>query len=403
MFVAKNKKKPFHFLILPLLFMLPNFASCQKIDRNTLDSAIEEKFLDAAKGKKNIQSANLLIHSDKLKLHITKSYGTFVRDGKSILTTTDQPFHVASVGKMFTSALVFLAIEKNKITLETPIITILNREYLKGLYEMNGMDYSEKVTIRQLLNHTSGVADYFESTDSKKEPTKTVLEEISKDPSRFWTPDDLIEFTRTNQKAVGKPGEKFLYSDTGYVLLGKILEKIYQKNFETILAEQILIPLHMDSTYMHLRSLPKNPKQLELSPMFLENEDVTGYKSISADWAGGGIVSTTEDLLLFQKALVTGKLVSLSNYQKMVGTYRFMDGIEYGLGLMTVRYGDMLFLMAGTPELYGHSGLLSTLCFYTPEYDAYIIANFGSTKAVDSAFEMMFHLMRILKDIQDAL
>ena len=77
-----------------------------------------------------------------------------------------------------------------------------------------------------------------------------------------------------------------------------------------------------------------------------------------------------------------------------------MDGIYYGLGLMTVRFGDMSFLMPKTPDLHGHSGLLSTLLFYSPDYDSYVIANLGSTEDVGDSFEMMFWIMQYLKEIK---
>ncbi|HNN82229.1 MAG TPA: serine hydrolase, partial [Leptospiraceae bacterium] len=123
--------------------------------------------------------------------------------------------------------------------------------------------------------------------------------------------------------------------------------------------------------------------------------------SISADWAGGGIISTAQDLLLFHQALIKGKLISNLNYSSLVGKNKFLDGIYYGKGLMTVRFNDMSFLMPKTPELYGHSGLLGTLLFYSPEYDSYIIANLGSTEDVGESFEMMFWIMQDLKEIKN--
>ncbi|TGL57303.1 class A beta-lactamase-related serine hydrolase [Leptospira ognonensis] len=372
---------------------------CQITDKKEAESEIEKKFLSAVTNQDNIKNASLLVHSDKLQLHVSRSFGT-VFDGKTEIPAVPiQPFHTASIGKMFTSVLILKEIEKGKLSFDTKIINILGQEFLKGLFVFEGTDHADKVTIKQLLNHTSGMADYFESTDETNKNAKAVIGEISKNPNQFWKPNDLVEFTRKYQKAIGKPGETFAYSDTGYVLLGLILEKLNKQTLEDQLKVKIFAPLQMNSTYMHLRSQPISENQLPLSHMFLGEQDVTNFKSISADWAGGGLVSTTEDLLKFQKALVSGRLISSKMYEEMKGTYPFHDGIFYGLGLMTVDYGEMLFLMKGTPLLYGHSGLLSTLCFYAPEYDTHIIANFGSTDHIDDAFEMMFHLMRILKDV----
>ncbi|MDZ4727090.1 MAG: serine hydrolase domain-containing protein [Leptospira sp.] len=383
-----------------LFFLLTPFLlfNCQIKSIEEAKTQTQNRFLETAKDSKVIKSASLLVHSDVMKLHWKESYGHVLEEGKEIPTSPDQPFHIASIGKIIVSVLVFQEIEKGKLTLETPISKVLGYEILDGLFVFEGIDYKDKVTIGQLLSHTSGIADYFESTEG--ETNTSVIHEITKNPDHFWTPLELIEFTRKNQKALSKPGDAFHYSDTGYVLLGILLEKHFGKNLEALFSDKIFNPLGMDDTYMYLRSEPKNPKKLPLSQMFLENTNVTEFKSVSADWAGGGLISTTEDLLKFHKALVSGKLVRPEIYQKMKGKNEFHDGIYYGYGLMTVKYGDMLFLMAGTPELYGHSGLLSTLMFYSPEYDAHIIANFGSTTDIDKSFEMMFRLMMILKDVK---
>ena len=157
----------------------------------------------------------------------------------------------------------------------------------------------------------------------------------------------------------------------------------------------------MKKTYMHLRSEPSDKSKLPISTLMLGDKDVTGFRSISADWAGGGLISTTEDLLLFHKALISGNLLKKTNYRDLVGKNKFMDGIYYGQGLMTVRFGDMSSFMPKTPDLYGHSGLLSTLLFYSSEYDSYIIANLGSTIDVGDAFEKMFWIMQDLKQIKN--
>ncbi len=360
------------------------------------EKKIEERFQKTFKNSKHSKAATLLVHSDTLKIHIKTSAGSM--DNPKVNVIPDQPFHIASIGKLFTSVLIFQLIEGGKLSLDDSVQKILGSEILKNLFTYEGVDYSEKVTISHLLSHTSGVDDYFESVDKKN---KSVIDEITNNPDKFWTPVDLINFTRTNQKAVSKPGAKFHYSDTGYILLGLVIEKITSKKLEVILQEKIFTPLGMKKTYMHLRSEPSDKSKLPISTLMLGDKDVTGFRSISADWAGGGLISTTEDLLLFHKALISGNLLKKTNYRDLVGKNKFMDGIYYGQGLMTVRFGDMSSFMPKTPDLYGHSGLLSTLLFYSSEYDSYIIANLGSTIDVGDAFEKMFWIMQDLKQIKN--
>lgn len=358
------------------------------------EAKIVERFEKTFKSSKYSKAATLLVHSDSIKIHLKSSAG-FLEDQKSKVIP-DQPFHTASIGKLFTSVLIHQLIESGKLSLNDSVQKILGTDILKNLFVYEGTDYSEKVTISHLLAHTSGVDDYFDSVDKKN---KSVIDEITTNPDKFWTPIDLVNFTRTNQKAIAPPGAKFHYSDTGYILLGMVIEKITTKKLEVVLQEKIFTPLAMKNTYMYLRNEPSDKMKLPVSTMMLRDKNVTGFKSLSADWAGGGLISTTEDLLLFHKALINGKLITKTTYLSLVGKNKFMDGIYYGQGLMTVRFGDMSFLMPNTPDLHGHSGLLSTLLFYSPDYDSHIIINLGSTEDVGDSFELMFWIMQDLKQM----
>ncbi len=390
-----HKKYRIFFIIVLNLFLIFN---CSIRSVKEAEQKIEERFIKTFKNSKYSQTGTILVSSDQMKLRVKSAIGNVDDENKQIPASPDQPFHVASIGKIFTTVLIYQLIESGKLSLDSSVQKILGPDILKNLFVYESVDYSEKVTIQHLLSHTSGVEDYFESVDQK---SKSVMDEITKEPTKFWTPLDLLEFTRIHQKAVSKPGEKFHYSDTGFILLGLVIEKISGKKLENVLLEKIFNPLGMKNSYMHLRSEPIAKSKLPISTMMLGKTNVTRYKSISADWAGGGIISTTEDLLLFQKALINGKLLSNpKTYFSWTGKNRFMDGIYYGTGLMTVRFGDMFFLMPNTPDLHGHSGLLSTQFFYSPEYDAHIILNLGSTEDVGDSFELMFWILQDLKEVQ---
>jgi len=291
---------------------------------------------------------------------------------------------------MFTGVLIFQLIQAGKFTLQDKVHKYLSKEILDGLFVYNGKDYSEEVTIEQLLSHTSGIADYANS----------LMLTLLKEPEHFWTPLEILDYTRKNQKAVGKPNEKFYYSDTGYILLGLLIEKITGKSFEENLSNQIFKPLGMSNTYLHLRSLPESKTNLEISKIIFLKQDVTNYKSLSLDWAGGGAISNLEDLLKFSQALVEGKLIPKEIYESMKGNNKFHEGIYYGKGLMKVVLGDIFFLMKGTPELYGHSGILATQVFYCPEYDLHIILNLSSNEALEDSFKLLFFILKDIKEIQ---
>ena len=380
------------------IIIVVQFLHCSISNRQEGIKKLESRFKTAYKSMQFSKSATVLIHSDKYSLHEKYTEGFLLVDGKKSPSTVDQPFHIASIGKVFTAVIIFQLHSDGKISVEEKVEKYLPKDLLKDLYVIDGLDYSQEVTIKQLLSHTSGVADYFESED-KKSPG--IINEIPKQPDKFWSPTEILDYTRKNKTPVAKPGKIFHYSDTGYILLGLLIEKVTGKKYEDILIDKILNPLGMKNTYMYYRSEPLSKDKKKISPMMLGKLEVTDYKSISSDWTGGGIISTTEDLFLFHKALIEGKILRKEFYEYMKGKNKFLDGIYYGYGLMTVNFGDILFIMKGTPKLYGHSGLLSTLMFYSPEYDTHIIANFGSTDDNPKSFEMMYWILSTIKEIKN--
>ncbi|WP_167482875.1 serine hydrolase domain-containing protein [Leptospira jelokensis] len=305
-------------------------------------------------------------------------------------------FHSASVGKLFTMVLIRKLSEKGKISLNDPIHKYLNKELLKDLFVYEGIDYASEVTVEQLLSHTSGVNDYFES---KGIDGIDFIQIIQTKPNIKFEPVDLISYTQKNQKASFPPGKGFLYSDTGYILLGLIIESITKQKFENVLTKEILKPLDMLDTYMYKRSTPLSGKLLPISPIYLGTVEVTNFDSVTADWAGGGLITTTNDLLKFQKAVWNGKLLSNSKPLDWIGNHSFHTGILYGSGFMTIDYGEIFFLLRGTPKMYGHSGILGTLLFYNPELDLHVVANFGGSNQLESSFRWMLHVVRIAKEI----
>ncbi len=307
----------------------------------------------------------------------------------------ERPYHLASIGKVFTATLAFMLIERGQLALEDNISKHLSPEQLDNLFLFEGIDYQGQVTVRDLIGHTSGVADYFD------DPVSEGLhfpEEVVSNPDTKWTPAMLLNFSRQHQKAVGKPGAVYHYSDTGYVLLGLLIEAVTGKPFHQSLQEQFFVPLEMKDTYLMFygEAVNKPPKPLE--KFWLNGTEVSTFTSVSCDWAGGGIVSTTMDLLKFQRALRLGKLVKSSTVKEMTNCpNKFQPGIYYGLGMMKIHFEDFFFLLKGFPRVTGHIGVLSTHMFFDEQTQTHIIMNFGNTAHMTASFKS---LIEILKDIK---
>ena len=308
-------------------------------------------------------------------------------------TEEDQSFHSASVGKVFCATCVMMAVEARMATLSTPLAEILDPATLEGLFVFNGVDYKHEVTLEHLLSHTSGVNDYFEGKTVKG---PRFLDRIFKHPDHPFTPSELVAFTRENQKAVGRPGQTFQYSDTGYVLLGFALETLYQRPYAEILKEKIYTPLGLENTALSFHDAAFD--QRKLAPLYFKGRDMSQTKALSCDYSGGGLQTTTRDLARFLHGLFGGELITEPSLSAMmVPRHRFHGIMRYGLGMIEVRLHRVMPWKLGYPPLYGGLGSPSVHAFYDPEHkDAYII-NLSDASKMRKSFMILSKLMGVMK------
>jgi D-alanyl-D-alanine carboxypeptidase len=319
-----------------------------------------------------------------------------------------QPYHLASIGKVFTAVLIQILAERGMFSIQDKIQRFFSDSELANLFIYKNIDYASQVTIEHLLGHTSGIADYFEGIAGQinggKNKKISFIDEVLTHTDHHWTPQELIEFTRNYQSAVGIPGQIFNYSDTGYILLGMIVEKITQKSFAENLVNEIFLPLGMRDSYLMFYSEPANSPKRNIEKIWLNGTEVSSFESLSCDWAGGGIISTTADLLLFNRALRNGQLIGKESLEAMDRcNYRFRPGIHYGLGMMEIRFKEFFFLLGRLPRVRGHIGILSTHMFYDPSTDSHIIINFGDSARMVESFRALIDIENTLQRLsQDA-
>ena len=338
----------------------------------------------------SLSSVLLTIYSDE-----TGNLQQFATGTKNLSSDepvrTDSQYHTASVGKTMNATVFGMLVDEDKISFDDKIKTCLDDDILEGLFVLNGTDYSDQVTIRHLLKHTSGVACYF---GDPVKSDKMLMELIIDDPDLLFTPEELIAFTRDNQEPVGKPGQQFHYSDTGYILLGLILEAIEGKPYSDILEERIFEPLDMKNSY--LMFYQEGPA--DMLGIYLNGIDLSGRNALSVDWSGGSIVTTMDDLLTFMMALVNGELVSGEVYQQMTDfSESFDNGIYYGMGMMYFDFSELSFLLGSMTNVFGGMGITGTYMFYDQENDTYFIANFGSLDFTEKSIEELIKI-RMLYD-----
>lgn len=304
---------------------------------------------------------------------------------------TTRRFHAASVGKMMTATLAFDLAERGLLDLDAPVTSLAPGHETRGLFAGPG------VTPRHLLTHTSGAADYFE------DPAEGIAfaERLRRDPDHRYTPDELLAVTREAQQPVGAPGERFHYSDTGYVLLARILEEAGGASLGAQLYERIFAPAGLRETCLLFHTLPGGAPSssptpgadLDLAPLVVDGLDLSRAAALSCDWGGGGVVTTLADLRAFAAAWRRGDLIGEASRAAMTDTaQRFRAGIRYGAGAMRLRYREFFPLLFGMPTPVGHLGVTGAHLFF--DEHVILVLNAHSTAEMTRSFQLHIRLMQ---------
>lgn len=344
-----------------------------------LEKQIEKQLINETKKAKTLQFAMNLP-----RLGVKYSYSS---------TKPNQRFHSASVGKLMTSTLIFIAIEQGKLTLDTPVKGILRQGVLDELFVVEGRDFQEEITVKHLVGHMSGVNDYYES---KTFDGSNFMTEVIENQDAFWKPETLLDYTRKRQKSVAKPEQKFFYSDTGYILLGLAIEEVFGMPFHEALDNYIFKPCGMKDSGLCFYSEGFN--QNELAPLYINDVDVHLFTSLSCDFSGGGLSTTTDDLLKFLDHLQNQRLISQQSLNQMADfKHRYRQGLYYGLGIMQIRFEEFFFLLKSLPRLQGHLGVSGVHAWYNPNTKDTFVLNVGNTKDMVKSFKLLIKIVQLVK------
>ena len=352
--------------------------------KENAEKTIEDFFRKKVRDDHKIKNAYLLVHSDPLNVHFNIAEGST----GDIPANPDQPNYMASVGKLFTSTLVSILYEEEKLSFDDSITSNLNQDFLNNLHVFKGEDYTDKIEIRHLLNHASGLYDIF----------WPLVEQLLEDPELEMSPKEAIIWGKNNRKPYSVPGEEFHYTDTNYHLLGLIIEEITEMPFQDALKDYIFEPLDMNHSYMLHYSEPIKETQYQIADFFIKGTNFTeleGYAGI--DYAGGGIVGPLEDLLKFMKALANNEIIKEDTLEKMMKDRRKHSlGIDYGYGIWQLK--TIPLFMPKKYNSWGAVGATGAFMFYHPKMDTYLIGNFNDLSYEKKCLRFMGNVINRLGD-----
>ena len=258
-----------------LIAFAPAAFSAAARPKDPLPAALDAYML--ARVKVNDFSGAVLV-ARKGKILLSRGYGEANREWKVPISPTTK-FRIGSITKQFTATLIMQLQEQHKLNVPDPIC-----QYLDPCPEV-----WKPITIRQLLSHTAGIPNYTDEPGfDQKEPL-------------HWSVDKLIEMFR-NKPLDFAPGSDWRYSNSGYVLLGAIIEKITGKSFEDMLKEQILVPVGMSDSGIDHREVVLDRRAAGYS---LKDGVVVNATFVDLSWAysAGAMYSTTLDMYKWDRAL----------------------------------------------------------------------------------------------------
>lgn len=280
--------------------------------------------------------------------------------GSEKTLSPDQTFRIASVTKTYVAASILRLMEKGILELDDPIAKHISSEHAAILSQDYDLD---QITIRQILRHSAGFFDHTHAPE--------FFEKILEDPSHHWTRTEQFQLGVDKGEPIGPPGKQFSYSDTGYVILGGLIEKYTGKNLDGGIKELLkLEELGLERT--DFEGEDPITDQLRIHQYF-QGMDTFGFSPTMDYYGGGGFLSNTEELVKFFRLLFQGKIFESPETLDIMlepVTYETKASMDYQMGMYRVNVGDEL--------AFSHSGFWGTQVIYLPKKDLFLATNYSS-------------------------
>lgn len=334
--------------VLPIALALRVGACSQNTPPPSIEERLIERLITLQEEYPNVPGFALTLQLDDGRMI---SAATGMADPEGTPMTSRTPVRIASITKTFVAATVLTLMEGGLIELDAPIAPLIAPEFDSMLRD-DGYD-TDAITVRHLLMHVSGMPDH---------AGDRYLAMVLEDPDRAWTPGDQIGVLVSFDDPLGPPAEQFKYSDTGYILLGDIVERATGKSLPKVVRERMKFSeIGLESVWWDEREQtpvdgPGRAHQyIDGMPTFALNGTMDAF-------GGGGLVASTEHLVAFYSALFGGEIFSSPQTLTLMTEapgHPYPDSYRMGLFPMQIE---------GSPA-FGHGGFWGTYAIHIPADD----------------------------------
>lgn len=295
---------------------------------------------------------------------------------------------VGSTVKTFTAVVVLMLYEQGLLSLDDPVQKYLPVTLLEKL------DNGREVTVRQLLNHSSGLYNYIQNLQFQT----ASLNDLTKE----WSPGDLLSYAY-DKKAYFAPGADVRYSNTNYILLGMVIESLTHKPFYQVFEEKLFQPLHLTNTFFAARnpvprSIIRGYIDLYNNLDVVESTYFSGWDYYTAD---GGLLSNPHDLSIFLHALFGGRLLKVATLQEAM---QWKEPLEQETDAYRTAFG-LGFFKVETPygEAYIHGGdaigYYAQMMYFPRQKTTVVYATNGNYGRIDALVSSKDAVNNLLKTV----
>lgn len=318
-----------------------SFGQGNSVATSSFDKAKLDAFFDTLAKHNRFMGSIALVQNGQLIYQRSIGYQDIENNR---LATAETKYRIGSISKSFTAALVMKAVEFNKLDLD---------QTLSDFYPT--IKNADRITIEMMLNHRSGIHNFTDDADfgSWYTQAKSEAEMVALIAAKG------VDF---------EPNEKSSYSNSNFVLLTYILEKVYQKSYAELLQEMIAQPAGLPNTFLGGKIKPSNEEAK--SYYFSGTWNQAPESNPSIPLGAGMVVSTPVDLLKFSSALFEGKIITLDGLKRM----QTVNG-SYGLGLIPIPFYEYI----GWGHTGGIDGFTSVFAYFPDSKIAYALTSNGTT------------------------